>query len=69
MVSRAMNTRPLSAYEQVLLFHPLHVEKEPGVRDVKAPIYGIKIHLEVQDKSVRKRKSYKRNVSIGAPFW
>lgn len=36
MVSRAANTRSLSAYEKILLFHPLHVEKESGVRAVKA---------------------------------
>lgn len=35
MVSWAIDTRSLSAYEQVLLFHPL--EKEPGMGDVEAP--------------------------------
>jgi len=39
MISRAIDTRSLSAYKQVILFHSLHVEKEPTVRDVKAPIW------------------------------
>lgn len=38
MGSRAIDTRSLSAYEQVLLFHSLLLEQEPGVRDVKAPV-------------------------------
>jgi len=37
MVSGIINTRPLSGYEQIQLFYPLHVEEEPEVRDIKAP--------------------------------
>lgn len=58
-----MGTSSFFTYEQVL-FHPLHEEKNPGVRGIKAPKRNQDFFAGLGESG---RRTHKRNVSIGAP--